>query len=106
VIKWLKKLFKKKKLTNVQWWDKYRAYLNSRKWQAIRARVLKRDKHRCTYRVLMFFRCSAKTYLQVHHVHYRYVFNETKDLRCLKTLCEKHHKLEHQKKKAKKLAKD
>ena len=99
MFKWFFSLFKKKKLTRAEWWIKYNQYLNSKKWETIRQKVLKRDKNRCRHRSFIFFRCKEVKSLQVHHLHYRYVFNESKDLNCLLTLCSKHHKEIHEKKK-------
>ena len=86
-------LFKKKKLTNKQFWDKYRKYLASDKWQKKRQQVLKRDKNQCQYRGFIF-KCKSTRKLQIHHKNYKTVFNE--DLKSLVTLCSKHHKIEHE----------
>jgi len=88
-------LFKKKKLTNKEWWRKYNLYLKSKKWEKKRQKVLKRDKHRCRHRGWIF-RCEETKGLQVHHINYKTVFNE--DLKSLITYCTEHHKQVHLKK--------
>jgi len=96
MIKWIFKLFKKKKLTNKEWWEKYRIYLKSSKWEKKRQKVLKRDKHRCRHRGWIFFRCKETKNLQVHHITYKRVFSER--LSDLIVLCDYHHKVVHLKK--------
>lgn len=102
MLKWFFSLFKKKKLTRAEWWAKYNKHLQSKRWEKTRQAVLRRDKNMCRHRSFIFFGCKETKGLQVHHLHYRLVFKEHKDLSCLKTLCDKHHKLEHQKKDKKK----
>ena len=66
--------------------EKYHAYLNSRKWKRLRAKVLKRDHYRCT-------RCGYPKRLQVHHLTYDRIFHER--LSDLVTLCARCHMREH-----------
>lgn len=57
----------------------YRAYLASPLWQRIKARVLKRDKHRCRS-------CGRKAW-QVHHGQYGQAVMEGRDDSWLFSLC-------------------
>jgi len=64
-------------------------YYKSDQWREIALQVKKRDKFTCT-------KCGAKNCrLNVHHLHYRLLFNEHKDLTCLTTLCEPCHRETH-----------
>lgn len=60
----------------------YSKYLESSTWRKIRARVLKRDKHKC-------LACGAKAEV-VHHVRYPAILGQEK-LDWLYSLCREHH---------------
>lgn len=48
---------------------RYQEYLRSEKWQAIRQRVLIRDRHLCQA-------CLKNRAFEVHHLHYKNIYNE------------------------------
>lgn len=54
---------------NRQWWEWYNDYLNSPKWHAKRAAVLKRDNYVCRG-------CGTNRAVQVHHLDYKRVGKE------------------------------
>lgn len=67
--------------------DKYRAYLLSPTWAAIKLDLLHTRGQRCE-------RCQKKTkYLQVHHLTYARIFKEEPE--DLLLVCDKCHKKEH-----------
>jgi len=67
--------------------DKYRAYLLSPTWAAIKLDLLHARGQRCE-------RCQKKTkYLQVHHLTYARIFKEEPE--DLLLVCDKCHKKEH-----------
>ncbi len=54
------------------WWARYDAYLESDQWQRLRARRLALDHWQCQ---AMMNGCDGRA-VQVHHLRYRYVFDE------------------------------
>lgn len=67
----------------------YQEYLSSKKWQALRKQVLKRDNYSCQL-------CTSKDDLQIHHKTYvRFGFENLDDLI---TLCKKCHEKHHDEK--------
>ena len=65
---------------------KYSDYLKSRSWKEKRREVLVRDCFKCVD-------CGAKSSLDVHHLHYRNIFNER--LEDLITVCRACHDKRH-----------
>lgn len=55
-----------------EWWARYDAYLESGQWQDLRSRRLELDRWRCQ---AMMSGCEGRA-VQVHHLRYRYVFDE------------------------------
>jgi hypothetical protein len=51
---------------DAQWWADYNAYLNTPKWQSLRAKVLERDGGWCRG-------CGDEPATQVHHLTYKHV---------------------------------
>jgi hypothetical protein len=76
--------------------EKYRRWLNTPAWKTLRASILARDNYTCQHRG-----CSETTNLHVHHKHYRWNPKQwgTEPHDWLVTLCEKHHKQRHRRKK-------
>ena len=83
---------KLRKLKKKDWWAWYNLYLNSRKWQKIRARIIQRRLFRCE-------QCGSRKQLEVHHLTYKRVGGNEKD-DDLEVLCRSCHKIEHLRKKA------
>lgn len=67
-------------------YDEYLAYIQSPRWMKKRARRLCFDQHKCCY-------CKGSVRLQVHHLHYDHLFNET--MWDLITLCFQCHEELH-----------
>lgn len=88
---------KQKRLSNTEWWTRYREYLLSDEWKAKREKALKRDNYKCQYKRFLF-KCGSKTNLEVHHLTYKRVFGAER-MSDLITLCKHHHQLVHKKKK-------
>lgn len=63
----------------------YKQYLLSNEWLSIRLDILTSRK--------VCERCGSKKRLQVHHKHYRNIFNEEPE--DLELLCDRCHKKEH-----------
>lgn len=82
-----KKLKKKKnKEKSGQWRSKYRKYLSSKEWADIRIDLFNARGRKCE-------QCESTKNLQIHHLHYRNVFNEEpEDLMILCAMC---HQKEH-----------
>lgn len=70
------------------WKARYKRYLNSPKWRALREAVLERDNHKCRF-------CPSRKNLEVHHLTYEHIFNE--QLEELVTTCEACHEHIHRK---------
>ncbi len=68
------------------WKDAYFDYLKSKEWLSVRIRLFKLRGRKCED-------CGATKLLQVHHITYARLFNES--LSDLKILCDSCHKLEH-----------
>jgi 5-methylcytosine-specific restriction endonuclease McrA len=66
----------------------YYDYLKSSEWNNVRNLILERDEHKC-------IRCKSTYNLQAHHTTYQNIFNESKHLEDLVTLCFDCHKKEH-----------
>lgn len=73
--------------TKALWFQRYSEYLYSDEWSAIRNKALQKDNNKC-------LQCQSETALQVHHLTYENVGNET--LEELITLCTSCHKNIHQ----------
>ena len=73
-----------------EWWQRYKEYLKTDKWQKKRLKVLERDKNLCQA-------CLVNTATQVHHLTYQRVTDEPMfDLISICSPChEKLHKKEH-----------
>ena len=69
-------------------YDEYQVFLRSGHWKSLRRVTINRDGHRCT-------KCGYIGALQVHHVHYRGIFEMSFSVDQLITLCEECHKDEH-----------
>jgi 5-methylcytosine-specific restriction endonuclease McrA len=71
--------------------QKYKAFLKTDYWKAVRVKVFLRDKKTCQ-------KCGSKKKIEAHHLTYKHHRNEMKHLEDLITLCrdchEKEHKLE------------
>jgi 5-methylcytosine-specific restriction endonuclease McrA len=63
-------------------WPSYGAYLESEHWIALRARIFRRDQHRCCH-------CGSTRRLTVHHITYARLGSER--LADLQTLCARCH---------------
>ena len=88
-----------KKIKISKWKQDYKLFLQSEYWNHVRQLVLVRDGYRCKL-------CHSQKKLHIHHKTYKNHFNEHKNLQDLVTLCEKCHKIIHNKtKKLKKLDK-
>jgi hypothetical protein len=72
--------------------SKYREYLRSDHWHAMRARVWQRSEGRCEYRFLGIRRCRARA-VDVHHRTYARLGHES--MRDLIHLCVRHHRQAH-----------
>ena len=87
---------KKQKITeekkNEGWWRKYRAYLKSDEWAAVKIDLFNKRGRECE-------KCGRKNWLQVHHLHYKNVFKEEPS--DLQILCKPCHDKEHRDKKRK-----
>lgn len=68
------------------WWRRYTDYLESEKWQTLRAKILKRDNHKCQ-------RCP-RTAQHVHHKTYERVGHENES--DLESLCVPCQRTKHQ----------
>jgi hypothetical protein len=66
----------------------YHKYLLTDEWIRIRNTVLSRDKHKCV-------KCGSKSNLTVHHTDYIFIYQESRDLSLLITLCKECHKKIH-----------
>lgn len=77
-----------RRLDKFAWRRAYAKYLRSKKWQRIRDLVIARDNGECQ-------KCGSKQRLQVHHLNYKSVFQEEKDLGALVTLCSRCHRKIH-----------
>ena len=72
-------------------YDKYLAYLESRKWAELRNKALERDNYHCSI-------CQSPHNLEVHHLRYPKTLG-TEPISDLMTLCDEcHKKLENWKK--------
>ena len=71
------------------WFRSYRKFLKTQYWAKVRETVIKRDKF-CQ-------ECHSDKYLQVHHLSYRHYKKELEHLDDLILLCQRCHKLYHQK---------
>ena len=65
----------------------YRRYLQSQKWRRLRARRIFKDRGLCA-------ECGSREKLEVHHLTYRRLGMERLD--DLITLCQRHHRMYHQ----------
>lgn len=87
-----KSVTRKKKARTLKTEDKrrkrYREYLQSDEWKAMRSLVLKRDHASCIL-------CGSTLFLHVHHRHYKTLYAETG--KELATLCRTCHKSLHAK---------
>ena len=68
--------------------EEYREYLNSERWQRIRAAVLERDEWRCRV-------CGSGDQLQIHHTRGVARFHETDYPEYVMTLCDNCHATIH-----------
>ena len=66
--------------------DKYKEYLLSPEWKEFRKKAFEHYGRKCS-------KCKRTKNLQVHHLHYKNIFNE--QLTDVVILCRKHHELEH-----------
>lgn len=66
----------------------YKDFLKSEYWKIIKARVMKRDGYKCII-------CGATENLEIHHNTYKHYKQEYRKLKCLDTLCRKHHNEAH-----------
>ena len=64
----------------------YQVYIDSRPWQRLRVRILKRDRNQCT-------KCGRKHELDVHHLNYDQLGQEQEE--DVVTLCRRCHRDEH-----------
>lgn len=64
--------------------ERYKQYLRSNTWQAIRERILLRDNQRCQM-------CGSTKDLRVHHMNSKYRFHEQEHPEQLIVLCENCH---------------
>lgn len=60
---------KKQERESEAWWEMYNAYLKTKEWAAIRAKVLHRDNYKCQS-------CLVNKAVEVHHLTYYNVFEE------------------------------
>lgn len=72
----------------VELYDEYNSYLRSAVWRTLRKTVIKRDNHRCT-------ECGYIGDLEVHHEHYRGIFEMEFTSDQLTTLCNMCHRARH-----------
>lgn len=77
---------KKEKQPADKFKQEYIDYLNSKKWKEFRLKALDYFGHRCGL-------CDRPDNLQIHHKHYRTLFNET--FADVIPLCYKCHKIHH-----------
>ena len=68
--------------------QRYKAFLKTDYWKAVRVKVFLRDSKTCQ-------RCGSKKKLEAHHLTYKHHRNEMKHLEDLITLCRDCHKKEH-----------
>lgn len=66
---------------------RYKNYMQSKEWRALRKRVLERDEYKCAV-------CNSKNNLEVHHLFYEDDIYNGKLYQMI-TLCKKHHKQLH-----------
>lgn len=68
--------------------EKYKAFLKTDYWKAVRVKVFLRDNKTCQ-------KCGSKKKLEAHHLTYKHHGNEMKHLDDLITLCRDCHEKEH-----------
>lgn len=84
-VKTIKKQPKESKATAK---ERYKAFLKTNYWKAVRIKVFLRDSKTCQ-------KCGSKKKLEAHHLTYKHHKNEMKHLEDLITLCRDCHEKEH-----------
>lgn len=78
---------RRKQVARRKRWVKYSDYLESKHWLARRKQKLQSSKYTCE-------RCGSKRRLEVHHKHYRTLWQEKNS--DLEVLCRNCHALQHE----------
>jgi 5-methylcytosine-specific restriction endonuclease McrA len=77
-------------VSQAEWWDAYRSYLDSEKWQEFRQLALLYYGQRCNRCHRWRNQLGPDEWLEVDHLHYRTLYNET--LGDVQILCNTCHK--------------